>query len=142
MQRFLAVLLLVPLSTAARGEFSVVEANIAPWTQAALGQALTPQQYLSSPQAQDAVFKHRFGQYVDQFGEEGAARAWFGGPGNVNKTDLTDRHKRLSIGDYGKTYMGVNRSTFVIGGDGNVAKVFRNVQPAEHADQVLEALSR
>jgi peroxiredoxin Q/BCP len=42
----------------------------------------------------------------------------------------------------GKTYMGVNRSTFVIGDDGNVAKVFRNVQPAEHADQVLEALSR
>jgi peroxiredoxin Q/BCP len=40
----------------------------------------------------------------------------------------------------GKTYMGVNRSTFVIGGDGNVAKVFRDVQPAEHADQVLEAL--
>jgi thioredoxin-dependent peroxiredoxin len=40
----------------------------------------------------------------------------------------------------GKAYMGVNRSTFVIDGDGNVAKVFRNVQPAEHADQVLEAL--
>ena len=87
------------------GRYQVVEANIAPWTQAALGQALTPQQYLASPQAQDAVFKHRFGQYVDQFGEEGAARAWFGGPGNVNKGDLTDVHKRLSIADYGKSYM-------------------------------------
>jgi len=87
------------------GRYQVVEANIGPWTQAALGQALTPQQYLASPQAQDAVFKHRFGQYVDQFGEEGAARAWFGGPGNVNKGDLTDVHKRLSIADYGKSYM-------------------------------------
>jgi hypothetical protein len=87
------------------GRYQVVEANIAPWTQAALGQALTPQQYLASPQAQDAVFRHRFGQYVGQFGEEGAARAWFGGPGNVNKGDLTDVHKRLSIADYGKTYM-------------------------------------
>jgi thioredoxin-dependent peroxiredoxin len=42
----------------------------------------------------------------------------------------------------GKTYMGVDRSTFVIGADGNVAKVFRQVKPAEHADQVLEALGK
>ena len=40
----------------------------------------------------------------------------------------------------GKTYMGVERSTFVIDADGNVAKVFRRVKPAEHTDQVLEAL--
>ncbi|HEY1318016.1 MAG TPA: thioredoxin-dependent thiol peroxidase [Gaiella sp.] len=40
----------------------------------------------------------------------------------------------------GKTYMGVHRSTFVIDADGNVASVFRDVKPAEHADQVLEAL--
>ena len=40
----------------------------------------------------------------------------------------------------GKTYMGVDRSTFVIGADGNVAKVFRKVKPDEHADQVLQAL--
>jgi peroxiredoxin Q/BCP len=40
----------------------------------------------------------------------------------------------------GKTYMGVDRSTFVIDGDGNVAKVFRKVKPDEHADQVLDAL--
>jgi thioredoxin-dependent peroxiredoxin len=40
----------------------------------------------------------------------------------------------------GKTYMGVNRSTFVIDEDGNVARVFLDVKPAEHADQVLEAL--
>ena len=40
----------------------------------------------------------------------------------------------------GKTYMGVDRSTFVIDADGNVAKVFRKVKPDEHADQVLEAL--
>ncbi|HET9243751.1 MAG TPA: thioredoxin-dependent thiol peroxidase [Gaiella sp.] len=41
----------------------------------------------------------------------------------------------------GKTYMGVNRSTFVIDEDGKIAKVFPNVKPAEHADQVLEALA-
>ena len=41
----------------------------------------------------------------------------------------------------GKTYMGVHRSTFVIDADGNVASVFRDVKPDEHADQVLGALS-
>ncbi len=40
----------------------------------------------------------------------------------------------------GKTYMGVHRSTFVIDADGNVARAFHDVKPAEHTDQVLEAL--
>ena len=42
----------------------------------------------------------------------------------------------------GKTYMGVMRSTFVIDAEGNLARAFHNVKPAEHADQVLDALSR
>jgi peroxiredoxin Q/BCP len=40
----------------------------------------------------------------------------------------------------GKKYMGVNRSTFVIDADGNVKRVMHNVKPANHADDVLEAL--
>ena len=40
----------------------------------------------------------------------------------------------------GKTYMGVERSTFVIDADGNVAKVMRRVKPDTHADEVLAAL--
>ena len=41
----------------------------------------------------------------------------------------------------GKTYMGVERSTFVIDADGNVAKEMRNVKPDTHADDVLAAFS-
>jgi peroxiredoxin Q/BCP len=41
----------------------------------------------------------------------------------------------------GKTYMGVERSTFVIDTDGTVKKVLRNVKPDTHADTVLEALA-
>ena len=40
----------------------------------------------------------------------------------------------------GKTYMGVERSTFVIDADGNVAKELRRVKPDSHADDVLAAL--
>ena len=41
---------------------------------------------------------------------------------------------------YGKTYMGVERSTFLIDSEGNVARVMRKVKPDTHADDVLAAL--
>ena len=42
---------------------------------------------------------------------------------------------------YGRTYMGIVRSTFVIGPDGVVVKAMRNVKPATHADDVLAVLA-
>ncbi len=42
---------------------------------------------------------------------------------------------------YGKTYMGMERSTFVISPDGVITHVFRKVKPAEHDGLVLAALS-
>jgi peroxiredoxin Q/BCP len=41
----------------------------------------------------------------------------------------------------GKTYMGVERSTFLIDEDGRIAKVMRRVKPDTHAAKVLEALA-
>jgi peroxiredoxin Q/BCP len=41
---------------------------------------------------------------------------------------------------YGKKTEGVIRSTFIVGPDGVVKKVFRNVKVAGHVDAVLEAL--
>jgi thioredoxin-dependent peroxiredoxin len=40
----------------------------------------------------------------------------------------------------GRKFFGVSRSTFVIDADGNVKKIFHNVKPATHADDVLAAL--
>jgi peroxiredoxin Q/BCP len=40
----------------------------------------------------------------------------------------------------GKTYEGIERSTFVIDTDGTVKRVMRKVKPATHADDVLAAL--
>ena len=42
---------------------------------------------------------------------------------------------------YGKKYMGVQRATFVIDGDGKVSHVFPKVSPKTHDDLVLEALA-
>jgi thioredoxin-dependent peroxiredoxin len=42
--------------------------------------------------------------------------------------------------NYGRTYMGIERSTFVIGPDGTLLKALRRVNPRTHADKVLAAL--
>jgi len=42
---------------------------------------------------------------------------------------------------YGKKYMGVQRATFLIDGEGKIAKVFPKVSPKTHDDVVLKALS-
>lgn len=41
---------------------------------------------------------------------------------------------------YGKIVMGIERTTFIIGPDGKIVKVFSKVKADGHADQVLEAL--
>ena len=41
---------------------------------------------------------------------------------------------------YGKKYLGILRSTFVIDEKGRIARVFEKVKPEGHAAQVLEAL--
>jgi peroxiredoxin Q/BCP len=41
---------------------------------------------------------------------------------------------------YGRKYMGMERSTFVIGADGKVKDAFRKVKPAGHDELVLGAL--
>jgi thioredoxin-dependent peroxiredoxin len=41
---------------------------------------------------------------------------------------------------YGRAYMGVRRSTFLIGPDGKILKVWRDVKVPGHAEAVLKAL--
>ena len=41
---------------------------------------------------------------------------------------------------YGKTYMGIERSTFLIDRDGRIVKAWRKVKVPGHADAVLEAV--
>ena len=41
---------------------------------------------------------------------------------------------------YGKTYMGIERSTFLIDGTGSVREVWRKVKVPGHAEKVLEAV--
>ncbi len=42
---------------------------------------------------------------------------------------------------FGNTFMGVERSTFIVGGDGTITEAWRKVKAKEHADWLLEVLS-
>lgn len=83
----------------AYGRYQVMDFNVGPWTEAALGKRMSPQEFLSDPAAQDAVFNHRFGGYVNQYGPEGAASMWFTGrPHAPNAKDI--------LGTSGAGYVG------------------------------------
>jgi peroxiredoxin Q/BCP len=67
----------------------------------------------------------------------------------LNFTLLADEHKEVveaygvwvEKSMYGRTYMGAERTTFVIGPDGVITEVLRKVKPAEHDDLVVAALN-
>ena len=42
--------------------------------------------------------------------------------------------------NYGRAYMGIERSTFLIGPDGRIARVWRKVRVAGHVEAVLDAV--
>ncbi len=81
----------------------------------------------------DGVKSHK--KFADKFG--------------LNFSLLVDEEQTLSkaVGVwveksmYGKKYMGIERTTFIIGGDGKVLKVFNKVKPAGHAAEVTAFLS-
>jgi peroxiredoxin Q/BCP len=61
---------------------------------------------------------------------------------------LADADKKI-VADYGvwgqksfmgRKYMGTHRVTFLIGGDGNIAKIWPEVKPEKHAREVLAAI--
>jgi thioredoxin-dependent peroxiredoxin len=42
--------------------------------------------------------------------------------------------------NYGRTYLGIERSTFLIDGDGIIRKVWRKVRVKDHVEKVLDAV--
>ena len=89
----------------AYGKYQVMGANIPEWTKEILGKPLTPEQFLKSPEAQDAVFRGKFGQYANKYGPEGASRAWFAGEGGMNNPMARDQ-LGTTVADYLRKFMG------------------------------------
>ena len=64
----------------AYGRYQVMDFNIGPWTEKYIGRRLTPEEFLASKEAQDAVFAGEFGGNVEKYGNpQDAASVWFTG---------------------------------------------------------------
>lgn len=90
----------------AYGKYQVMGANIPSWSKAALGKSLTPQEYLHSPRAQEAVARFKLTQYFKRYGASGAAKAWYAGEGNARTNSDTSQYGGPSINDYAAQVLG------------------------------------
>ena len=80
----------------------------------------------------DTVKKH------DKFAKKHNLSVILGSDEDTGLANLYGVWKEKSM--YGRTYMGVERTTFLIGADGRIAKIWPKVKVAGHAEQVLESL--
>lgn len=70
----------------AYGKYQVMGANVPSWTAKYYGRRLTPQQYLHSPAAQEAVARGVLKSYYNKYGARGAASAWYSGNPNLHNS--------------------------------------------------------
>lgn len=63
------------------GRYQIMPANLPGWSREALGRNVSIQQFMSNPRIQDAIAQYKLRQYVNRYGYQGAAAAWYGGPG-------------------------------------------------------------
>jgi hypothetical protein len=89
----------------AYGKYQIMGNNIPQWTREVFGSPMTKEQFLASPEAQDAVFNSKFGSYVQKYGPAGAARAWFAGEGGMNNPNAKDI-LGTTVGGYERRFMG------------------------------------
>lgn len=65
------------------GRYQVLKSNVPSWTQQYLGHAMTWQEFLHDPAAQDQVAAAKIGEYYRSYGVRGAAAAWYSGDASL-----------------------------------------------------------
>ncbi len=86
----------------AYGKYQVMGENIPEWTQAALGKAMTPDEFLRNPEAQEAVYKAKMGEYLQKYGSN-AGKAWFAGEKGMNNPNARDVNG-MTVARYGDAF--------------------------------------
>ncbi|WHQ72524.1 hypothetical protein [Methylorubrum extorquens] len=85
----------------ALGKYQVMESNLPSWSQEALGRRVSPDEFLSTPAIQDAIFAKKFGQSVEKYGNpQDAASVWFTGRPLAKGANARD-----SLGTTGRKYV-------------------------------------
>jgi cell wall-associated NlpC family hydrolase len=86
--------------TGALGFAQVMPANVAAWSKEILGYAVTPQQFLNSPQLQNAIVRGKLQKYYNAYGARGAAAAWYSGDYRQADNYRKFNANEPSIGEY------------------------------------------
>jgi hypothetical protein len=71
----------VNASSGALGKYQIMPSNVSAWSREALGRSVSTQQFLRDPNLQERVAQYMLSKYYKQYGPQGAAAAWYGGPG-------------------------------------------------------------
>jgi hypothetical protein len=108
----------------ALGKYQVMESNLPQWSQKYLGRQITPEEFLASKEAQDAIFQGEFGRLAGKHGPEGAARAWFAGEGGMNDPNRKDS-LGTSVADYARKF------NAAYGGGGEAAPMAGGPAPSD-----------
>lgn len=72
-------------SSGALGKYQIMPGNIPSWSREALGHSISASQFAHSPRYQEQIAQYKLRQYYNKWGPEGAAVAWYAGPGTANK---------------------------------------------------------
>jgi len=97
----------VPGQGRAHGKYQVMPNNIPSWTEEALGRRMTPAEFLKSPEAQERVFEHRFGKFLDQHGNlADAASMWHSNLPLAEARRQGRRDANMSTEDYVRKVIG------------------------------------
>lgn len=69
----------------ALGKYQIMPGNVAPWAREILGHSISTSQFYNSPQLQEQIAQGMLRKYYNQYGPEGAAVAWYAGPGTARR---------------------------------------------------------
>ena len=85
-------------SSGAMGRYQIMPANLRGnkrgWDFEALGRDVSESEFMSNPQIQDAIARHKLQQYYRQYGPANAAIAWYGGPGAIKRSAAAKSKKQ------------------------------------------------
>lgn len=87
----------------ALGKYQIMPSNFVGkggWDYNALGYDVSANQFLKSPQIQEAVARYQLQKYYDKYGPAGASIAWYAGPGAAQKYVNTGRVSNFAQGIY------------------------------------------
>lgn len=92
----------VNADSGAMGRWQVMPSNIqgpGGWDQEALGRNISTEQFMNNPRLQNQIVRHKFRNYLDQYGLRGALSTWYSGDPNAwNSKDPQGNYP--SIHDY------------------------------------------